>query len=94
MLAEIGLVAGLLSFLAALYAVAASVYGERFARSEAWVISGRNAVYVTFVLITTATVALQVALMTEQYQIAYVWSVSSPSISAMLGFSSTKPILI
>lgn len=78
MLAEIGLVAGFLSFLAALYAVAASVYGERFARSEAWVISGRNAVYVTFVLITIATVALQVALMTEQYQIAYVWSVSSP----------------
>ncbi len=79
MLAEIGLIACLFAFVASLYAILASVYGERFAHSEAMVLSGRNAVYLTFVLMTIATGGLQIALMTEQYQLTYVWSVSSPS---------------
>lgn len=78
MLSEIGLIATLLAFIAALYAVVVSVSGERFVRSEALVSSARNAVYVNFVLMTVATLALFIALMTEQYQNVYVWSVSSP----------------
>jgi cytochrome c-type biogenesis protein CcmF len=78
MLAEIGFIACLFAFLAAIYAIGASVYGERFARSEAMVTSARNAVYLTFVLMTLSTLALFVALVNEEYQLSYVWSVSSP----------------
>jgi cytochrome c-type biogenesis protein CcmF len=88
MLAEIGLAATLFAFFAALYAIFASVYGERFARKEAMVISGRNAVYVNFVLITIAVVALQVALMTQEYQITYVWQVSSPDMPDFYRFTA------
>ncbi|MFN8530539.1 MAG: cytochrome c-type biogenesis CcmF C-terminal domain-containing protein [Anaerolineae bacterium] len=88
MLAELGLVACLLAFIAALYAIIASVYGERVARSEAMVISGRNAVYVVFVMLTVSIISLQIALMTQQYQIAYVWQVSSPDMPDFFRFTA------
>ena len=88
MLAEIGLVATFLAFLTSLYAIGASIYGERFARSEAIVLSGRNAVLLTFALMTTAIVALEVGLMTQQYQIAYIWSVSSPPMPNFFRFTA------
>ena len=78
MLAEIGLVATFLAFCGALYAIVASVYGERFARSEALVLSGRNAVLLTFTFMLIAVGSMEVAILTQQYQIAYVWTVSSP----------------
>ena len=78
MLAEIGLIAAVFAFIAAVYAIIAAVYGERFARSEAMVRSARNAVILNFILVTVACLCLEVALMTEQYQISYVWMVSSP----------------
>lgn len=78
MLAEIGLIALTLSFFTAVFAVIASVYGEiRF--SNRMVISGRNAGLITFPLLAIATGALLVALITEDYQIAYVFSVSDPT---------------
>jgi len=77
MLAEIGLFATGFSLLSALYAIIASVVGERIA-NERIVLTGRNAALLTFALLTTATVVLQTAIMTQEYQIAYVWSVSSP----------------
>ena len=88
MLAEIGSIATLFAFLAALYAIGISVYGERFARSEAMVKSGRNAVYLTFILMTVAVGSLQIALMTEQYQLSYVWSVSSPDMPTFFRFTA------
>ncbi len=88
MLAEIGLAATFLAFFTSLYAIGASFYGERFARSEAIVLSGRNAVLLTFALMTTAMVALAAALMTQQYQIAYVWTVSSPSMPNFFRFTA------
>lgn len=78
MLAEIGLAALALAFAACLYAIFASVYGER-AHAIPWVISGRNAALATFPLMTVSVAALLVALITEQYQIAYVWSVTDPA---------------
>ncbi len=78
MLAEIGLAALGLSFVACLYAVFASVYGQR-RRKPTWVFSGRNAALATFPLLTVSVGALLVALVTEQYQIAYVWSVTDPA---------------
>lgn len=88
MLAEIGLAATFLAFFTSLYAIGASFYGERFARSEAIVLSGRNAVLVTFALMTTALVALSAALMMQQYQVAYVWSVSSPPMPDFFRFTA------
>ncbi len=88
MLAEIGLISTLFAFIAALYAIVASVYGERFAHSRALVTSGRNAVYLNFVLMTVSVISLQIALMTQQYQISYVWSVSSPSMPDFFRFTA------
>ena len=50
MLAEIGLAALFLAFLAALYAIGASVYGGR-AHLDNWVVSARNAALLTFPLL-------------------------------------------
>ena len=88
MLAEIGLVATFLAFAAAIYAIIASLYGERFAHSEALVLSGRNAVLLTFVFMLVAIGSLATALMTQQYQIAYVWSVSSPEMPNFFRFTA------
>jgi cytochrome c-type biogenesis protein CcmF len=77
MLAEIGYFALILALVVAIYAIIASVYGER-KRIENLVLSGRNAALLNFVFVTIATGALQFALMTEQYQIKYVWSVTNP----------------
>jgi cytochrome c-type biogenesis protein CcmF len=88
MLAEIGLVATFLAFLSGIYAIGASLYGERIAHSESLVLSGRNAVLLTFAFMLTAVGALEVALMTQQYQIAYVWTVSSPDMPNFFRFTA------
>ncbi len=88
MLAEIGLVATFLAFAAAIYAIIASLYGERFAHSEALVLSGRNAVFLTFAFMLVAIGSLATALMTQQYQISYVWSVSSPEMPNFFRFTA------
>ncbi|XWX02774.1 cytochrome c-type biogenesis CcmF C-terminal domain-containing protein [Aggregatilineales bacterium SYSU G02658] len=78
MLAEIGAVTLGLAFVVSLYAILASVMGEVRHRT-AWVLSGRNAALLTLPLLAISTGALLVALVTEQYQISYVWSVSDPT---------------
>ncbi len=78
MLAEIGLAAVGLAFGAAIYAIIASVYGAR-RQHEPWVVSGRNAALLTFPLLLVASLALLAALLTQQYQITYVWQVSDPN---------------
>ncbi len=88
MLAEIGLVATFLAFCSAIYAIGVSVYGERFAHSEALVLSGRNAVLLTFAFMVVAVGSLEVAIVTQQYQIAYVWTVSSPDMPTFFRFTA------
>ena len=78
MLAEIGTIALALAFLTSIYAIFASVYGDR-KHSDSWVLSGRNAALLTFPLMGLSIVALLVALITQDYQISYVWSVSDPT---------------
>lgn len=78
MLAEIGLISLTLALGAAIYAIVASVLGERRAHNGL-VISGRNAAMATFPLLVISTAALLIALITEDYQIAYVWSVTDPN---------------
>lgn len=80
MLAEIGFVAMILAFAASLYAVVASLYGARSRRTQ-FVLSGRNAAYLTAGMLTVACMSLLVALIIQDYSIAYVWSVSNPSMS-------------
>ena len=77
MLAEIGLTAVFLAFIASLYAVITSVYGARI-RSEKLIISARNAAIGTFPLLLLACGVLLIALLNEEYQINYVRSVTEP----------------
>jgi len=77
MLAEVGFFATVLAFIAAIYAIVISFLGEQ-RQKEAWVLSGRNAVLIVFGMLALATGILQYALMTQHYEMAYVWSVSSP----------------
>ena len=78
MLAEIGLAALFLTFLAAIYAIVAAVYGG-YRHADQWVNSARNAALLTFPLLLLTCGALLVGLMTHQYQISYVWSVTDPN---------------
>lgn len=78
MISELGLISLLLAFLASCYAVVTSILGAR-SHNDALVLSARNAGLLVFPLVTTATLALLVGLMTGQYQISYVWSVTDPS---------------
>jgi cytochrome c-type biogenesis protein CcmF len=78
MLAEIGLTTLALAFIAAVYAVVAAVYGGRV-HSDRWVHSARNASLLTLPLMLVSTGCLWAALLGEQYQISYVWSVTDPT---------------
>ncbi len=78
MLAEVGFTALLLAFLAAVYAIGAALYGVR-QHSDQWANSARNAAVLTFPLLLISTLSLLLALVTQQYQISYVWSVSNPT---------------
>jgi cytochrome c-type biogenesis protein CcmF len=77
MIAEVGFFSLVFAFLAAIYATVISVVGAR-KQSDALVRSGRNAAYLTGALIALSTGLLWWGLVTQDYQIAYVWSVSSP----------------
>ncbi len=87
MLAEIGLTALFLAFLAAIYSVGAAVYGGRV-HAENWVVSGRNAALLTLPLLIVSCGALLIALMTEQYQISYVWAVTDPATPSFYRFTA------
>lgn len=87
MLAEIGLASLALALLLALYAAAACLLGIR-AGSEALLRSGRNAALLTFPALLLATATLVVALLTEQYQMSYVWSVTDPQTPAIYRFTA------
>jgi len=77
-LAEVGLAALALAFGAAAYAVFAALWGALRHR-EAFILSARNAALLVFPLTLGASLALLIALMTAQYQIAYVWQVTNPN---------------
>jgi cytochrome c-type biogenesis protein CcmF len=78
MLAEIGLVSMLLALAASGYAIVVSVVGARAGRA-ALVVSARNAAILTFPLLTLASLMLLIGLMTQRYDIAYVWQTTNPS---------------
>jgi cytochrome c-type biogenesis protein CcmF len=77
-LAEIGLITTSLALLAALYAIVAALYGVRI-HADRLIVSARNAALLSFPLLLAACTALVIALVTEQYQMSYVWSVTDPN---------------
>ena len=87
MLAEIGLAALTLAFLLAIYAVVASLAGAR-AGSYGWLRSGRNAALLTFPALLLAAAMLVIALMTEAYQITYVYEVTDPQTPPLYRFTA------
>ncbi len=90
MLAEIGLAALTLALLLALYAIVACLLAIRsgLESRDTLLRSGRNAALLTFPATLVATAALVLALMTEQYQMSYVWSVTDPQTPAIFRFTA------
>ncbi|MBK8026777.1 MAG: heme lyase CcmF/NrfE family subunit [Chloroflexi bacterium] len=81
MLAEIGVFTTAFALLAAFYAIGAALWSQHGAHGsarEAFAVSAKNAVILNFVLLLIGSLALVAALYSEEYQIAYVWSVTNP----------------
>lgn len=83
MAADIGFGSLFITLIVALYGVGAAIYGERN-KDNMWVDSARNAMLLTFPLLTISVASLIYLLVTDQYQIAYVARVSSRSMPAYL----------
>jgi cytochrome c-type biogenesis protein CcmF len=77
MLAEVGFIATLLAFAAALYAIVTAFAGTR-THNDALIASARNATIVAFPLLLVACAMIVIGLLTQQYQMVYIWSVSDP----------------
>ncbi len=87
MLAEVGFIATLLAFVAAGYAIVASILGAR-RRSERLVLSARNAALLVFPLLLAASGALLIGLTGGRYEISYVWQVTNPSTPSFYRFTA------
>jgi cytochrome c-type biogenesis protein CcmF len=76
MTAELGIVTTGLAFLAAVYALAAALFGA-YLKRDTWVVSARNAALMTFPLLSAANLLLIYAMLNHDFSIAYVWQASS-----------------
>ena len=78
MVADLGYGALFLTFLVSLYGIGAALYGVR-KNAHAWVESARNAMLLTFPLITLSSLTVIYLLVTNHYEVAYVANVTSNS---------------
>jgi len=76
MIADIGYVALLLSMLLAIFSAAAAWYGKSI-DDERWIKSARNATIAILPLLTISSVLLIVLILQNNFEIEYVWRVSS-----------------
>ncbi|GAP14007.1 cytochrome c biogenesis factor [Longilinea arvoryzae] len=83
MLADFGFGALVITFLVALFGIGAAVYGG-LKNSNRWVESARLAMLLTFPLITLTALSIIILLVTRQYQIQYVYNVTSDSMPLYL----------
>lgn len=83
MVANFGYGALVLTFLISLYGVGAAVYGARN-NAPAWVDSARNAMLLTFPLLTLSALSLIYLLVYGHYEVEYVASVTSNSMPLYL----------
>jgi cytochrome c-type biogenesis protein CcmF len=78
MFADFGYGVLVLTFVLALYSIAAAIYGA-LRKSQQWVESARLAMLLTFPLITLGTLSLIYLLLTDQYNVSFVYQVTSLS---------------
>ena len=83
MIADLGFGAILITFLISIYGVFAAIYGVR-KNAPAWVDSARNAMLLTFPLLTLAALSLIYLLVNGNYEVEYVTSVTSNSMPLYL----------
>ncbi|HEY46470.1 MAG TPA: heme lyase CcmF/NrfE family subunit [Anaerolineae bacterium] len=83
MIASVGYLSLVLAFLVALYGASAAAYGERHGRLR-YIESARHAMLLTWPLVTISALAIIWLLISGQYQIRYVASVTSNSMPAYL----------
>ncbi len=83
MVANLGYGALVITLLVSLYGIGAAYYGAR-RNKHAWVASARNATLLTFPLITVSALSIIYLLVTNDYQVDYVASVTSNSMPAYL----------
>ena len=83
MIANLGYAALIIAFLVCLYGIGAAIYGVR-KNDQAWIDSARNAMLLTWPLVTLAALGIIALLVTNQYQVEYVSSVTSNSMPLYL----------
>jgi cytochrome c-type biogenesis protein CcmF len=83
MIANLGYGALVITFLLALYSVFAAVFGVR-RNAPAWVESARNAMLLTFPLVTLAALSIIYLLVNGNYEVEYVAAVTSNSMPMYL----------
>jgi cytochrome c-type biogenesis protein CcmF len=83
MIANLGYGALVITLVVAIYGVAAAVYGVR-RDAPAWVDSARNAMLLTFPLLTLSAVSIILLLVNGNYEVEYVASVTSNSMPTYL----------
>ncbi len=83
MIANLGYGALVITFIVSIYGAVAALYGVRKAAPR-WIDSARNAMLLTFPLLTLAALSIITLLVTNQYEIDYVASVTSNSMPLYL----------
>ena len=83
MIANLGFGALVIALLISIYGVAASIYGLRQTKAV-WVDSARNAMLLTFPLLTLSAVSIMILLATEHFEVEYVANVTSSSMPMYL----------
>lgn len=87
MVVTLGLSALALSFLCAVYAAIAAIYGARRHRPT-WVASAQNALFIIWPLLTLVGFAIMLTLMTGNYNVAYAYNTSSHAMPIYLRITS------
>lgn len=83
MIANIGYGALIIAFLTAIYGIGAAYYGAQ-KNQQSWVESARKAMLLTFPLISLGALSIILLLVTNQYQVQYVYNVTSNSMPLYL----------
>jgi cytochrome c-type biogenesis protein CcmF len=83
MFADFGYGVLIVAFILAIYAIGAAIYGQS-RKSQKWVESSRLAMQLTFPLISLSALSLIYLLVTEQYNVAFVYEVTSRSMPTYL----------
>ena len=83
MFAEFGYGVLVVSFVLAIYAIGAAIYGQS-SKSQKWVESSRLAMQLTFPMISLGALSLIYLLVTNQFNVAFVYEVTSRSMPMYL----------